>query len=420
MKTKVLFFLPPILLLPHSVWSETKGPSGPPPNKKLNANALHFLRGKLELLNKISEEQVVSPDFKKNVELLKKKIEELQGKAEKDKSKTDGEDTTPKEQQEDQNVSQNGLEEQAPSDSNEGEAQEENTQVKNVIFTEKEEAVDEEAEKEDTAVISEKANLPNEESQGNDETQTQESIEGEASPGVVVDETDDSPEGEPLSGLETEGNSSAESAPNEPDVNTTHTAVDTHMPADANIGVDTNMPFDTPPHPSGENPGAPQETHLPSIDENANRRASRMKHMSSFLNGLLTNQSNNKKEIFFHPYYGPYFNHGGYYNYDPYYNYAPAYNPFVSQARDYEVIKKLLDACFNKGEGADPNVPCIIDIFKKVLDDERFRNELKTFMYDLYEFLKKNDVLSDDEKKNELMRFFFDNAFQLVNPMFYY
>ncbi|GAB67707.1 merozoite surface protein 7 [Plasmodium cynomolgi strain B] len=331
MKIKVLFILPPILLLPHSVWSETKGPPGPPKTQMPNANTLHFLKGKLEHLNKISKENAVSPDLKKNIELLKKKIEELEGKAEKDKQ--DGVDTIPSGQQACENVSQNGLEEKTPCGSNEGKAEEKKTQVKNVIFMKKEKAIDEEVGNKDTAIITEKKKLPIEESPGMDGTQAKESIEGEALPGVIVDKTGDSPKGEILSGSETEAK---------------------------------------------------------------------------------------KKEMYFHPYYGPYFNHHAYYNYYPYYNYPPVYNPYVTQTKDYEVVKKLIDACFNKGEGADPNVPCIIDLFKKVLDDEGFRNEFKTFMYNLYEFAKKNDVLSDGGRKNELMKFFFDNALRLINTMLHY
>ncbi|EUD67659.1 hypothetical protein C922_01844 [Plasmodium inui San Antonio 1] len=400
MKTKVLFFLPSILLLPRSVWSETKGPSDPPKSGKPNANTLHLLRGKLEYPNKINEENAVSPDFKKNVEVPKKKLEELKGKAEKDKQNEAG--TTAKGEEASQNVSQDGLQEQTPSDSKDGKAEEKKTEVKNVIFMKKEKAVNEEVGNKQTAIITEKKNLPIEESQEKNGIQAQESIEVEELPEVIVDKTDDSAEGETLSESEKEAKPSAESTPNEPNVNTTHIPADTHT------------------YPSGEGPSAPKKIQFPSIDENANRRAARIKHMNRFLNGFLTSRSKNKNEIYFHPYYGPYFNHPAYYNYDPYYNYSQWYNPFLRQTKDYEVNKNLLGACFIKGEGAHPNVPCIFDIFKKVLDDERFRNGFRTFMYALYEFAKKNDVLSEEAKKKEFMRFFFDSAFQLLNRMLHH
>ncbi|GAW82218.1 merozoite surface protein 7 [Plasmodium gonderi] len=65
---------------------------------------------------------------------------------------------------------------------------------------------------------------------------------------------------------------------------------------------------------------------------------------------------------------------------------------------EYEIVKNMFNAGFKKED--DMNTNPLVDIFKKVLTEEKFQNEFDNFVSGLYGFAKRHNYLSEERMKN--------------------
>ncbi|SBT41054.1 merozoite surface protein 7 (MSP7) (MSP7.1) [Plasmodium ovale wallikeri] len=397
MKGSFILLLLTILFLSHCTISEKKIPIK---RKKLTKenDTLRALKEKLEFLKKVSEKRNALPTFKENIALVKKKIHELEENIEETKQTTDE-----IENEEIRHCSDN-----------------QNGKKKNEVNNEKCNTHDGEYSGEENEVNSaESENIRLKEDVNSESTVTGRSQEPTDSDVENVSSGVSSIQSSTKAG---EKNKLDELATNEhPGKDTTVERVVTtpsqkNAPTEASKNGDTSKPsnylqkyairqpcVDLPemPYPTIH---LPKEVHqnifkditTPSMPDSMNKRAFRMRHLDGF-NDESNLRVNKKKDI-------------------PFPKFPCNYNNFNMNQREYEVVKNLIDSFFKKGDDDNVNAN-IINLFRKVLDDERFRNEFKNFMYGLYSFAKQNNYLKNDKINDEMYKVLLDNALQIVKRM---
>ncbi|GAW82220.1 merozoite surface protein 7 [Plasmodium gonderi] len=83
---------------------------------------------------------------------------------------------------------------------------------------------------------------------------------------------------------------------------------------------------------------------------------------------------------------------------------------------EYEIVKNMFNAGFKKED--DMNTNPLVDIFKKVLTEEKFQNEFDNFVSGLYGFAKRHNYLSEERMKNNTENTnLVENAINLLNTI---
>ncbi|GAW82216.1 merozoite surface protein 7 [Plasmodium gonderi] len=89
---------------------------------------------------------------------------------------------------------------------------------------------------------------------------------------------------------------------------------------------------------------------------------------------------------------------------------------FSMNEREYDIVKNLFDVCFKKDNNS--NVTCFIDVFKKVLEDEKFQKQFDNFVHGLYGFAKRHNYLGGDKTSlAEAYKALFLNALSYLNTL---
>ncbi|SBS90288.1 MSP7-like protein, putative [Plasmodium ovale] len=89
---------------------------------------------------------------------------------------------------------------------------------------------------------------------------------------------------------------------------------------------------------------------------------------------------------------------------------------FPMTSKEYNMVKMLFGDCFKKGNDVNSNTACLVDLFKKVLEDKEFQKEFVNFMHGIYSFAKRHNYLSDARMKDEnLYNDLFKNSLNLLD-----
>ncbi|GAW82222.1 merozoite surface protein 7 [Plasmodium gonderi] len=89
---------------------------------------------------------------------------------------------------------------------------------------------------------------------------------------------------------------------------------------------------------------------------------------------------------------------------------------FSMNEREYDIVKNLFGACFKKDNNS--NVACLIDVFKKVLEDEKFQKEFDNFVHGLYGFAKRHNYLRGERMNlTDEYKSLFLNALSYLNTI---
>ncbi|KMZ98178.1 merozoite surface protein 7 (MSP7) [Plasmodium vivax North Korean] len=90
---------------------------------------------------------------------------------------------------------------------------------------------------------------------------------------------------------------------------------------------------------------------------------------------------------------------------------------FKMNDSEYKIMKNLFDVCFKK-EGQQSSAACLVNVFKKVLDDEHLQKEFDNFVHGFYGFAKRHNYLRGERMANEnLYKDIFKNVVNLLNTI---
>ncbi|SBS95842.1 merozoite surface protein 7 (MSP7) (MSP7.1) [Plasmodium ovale curtisi] len=384
-----------LLFLLHCTISEKKIPIK---RKKLTKenDTLRALKEKLEFLKKVSEKRNALPTFKENIALVKKKILELEENKEETKQTTDeNENAKIRHSRDNENGKKNEVDNEKCS-THDGEYSGEENEVNS-------------AESED---IPSKEDVSSESTlTGRSQEPTDSDVENFSSGVSSIQSSTKVGEKNKLDELATNEHpgkdTTVERVVTTPSLKNASSEAsqngDTSKPSNSqkyairqpNVDL-LEMPYPTRPLPNEVHQNIFKDISIPPMPDSMNKRAFRMRHLDGFYDesNLCVNKM---KDI-------------------PFQNFPCNYNNFNMNSREYEVVKNLIDYFFKKGDNDNVNAN-IINLFKKVLDDERLRNEFKNFMYDLYCFAKQNNYLKNDKINDEMYKILLDNALQIVKRM---
>ncbi|SCP05418.1 MSP7-like protein, putative [Plasmodium ovale] len=89
---------------------------------------------------------------------------------------------------------------------------------------------------------------------------------------------------------------------------------------------------------------------------------------------------------------------------------------FPMTSKEYDMVKMLFGDCFKMGNDENSNTVCLIDLFKKILEDKIFMKQFENFMHSIYSFAKRHNYLGHEKMKNEeLYKELFNSALKLLN-----
>ncbi|KMZ91338.1 merozoite surface protein 7 (MSP7) [Plasmodium vivax Mauritania I] len=90
---------------------------------------------------------------------------------------------------------------------------------------------------------------------------------------------------------------------------------------------------------------------------------------------------------------------------------------FKMNDSEYKIMKNLFDVSFKK-EGQQSSAACLVNVFKKVLDDEHLQKEFDNFVHGFYGFAKRHNYLRGERMANEnLYKDIFKNVVNLLNTI---
>ncbi|CAC9698976.1 merozoite surface protein 7 [Plasmodium sp. DRC-Itaito] len=110
---------------------------------------------------------------------------------------------------------------------------------------------------------------------------------------------------------------------------------------------------------------------------------------------------------------------------DKYLNFKKQYEDFVLNSKEYDIIKNLI-IMFGKEDNKSKNSKTdniseakhITDIFIKILDDEKYHEQFKNFIYGIYSYAKQNSHLNEKKiKPEDEYKKFLEYSFNLLNTM---
>ncbi|SBS96959.1 merozoite surface protein 7 (MSP7), putative [Plasmodium malariae] len=147
-------------------------------------------------------------------------------------------------------------------------------------------------------------------------------------------------------------------------------------------------PQTLPSSPTASNPSIQASTSGNSIPGKVANESSKVKHLDKIYDDLLET-SETKNEIDQTPYH------------TKYNDFKREYDDFTMNDKEYDMVKKLFQECFKNGAGEGSNTTCLIDVFKKALEDNIFRKKFENFMNGIYSFAKRHNYLNDERISNE-------------------
>ncbi|VUZ97476.1 MSP7-like protein [Plasmodium vivax] len=90
---------------------------------------------------------------------------------------------------------------------------------------------------------------------------------------------------------------------------------------------------------------------------------------------------------------------------------------FKMNDSEYKIMKNLFDVSFKK-EGQQSSAACLVNVFKKLLDDEHLQKEFDNFVHGFYGFAKRHNYLRGERMANEnLYKDIFKNVVNLLNTI---
>ncbi|GAW82215.1 merozoite surface protein 7 [Plasmodium gonderi] len=90
---------------------------------------------------------------------------------------------------------------------------------------------------------------------------------------------------------------------------------------------------------------------------------------------------------------------------------------FTMNNQEYGIVKKLFDVCFKK-EGESEDTSSLVNMFKNVLNDEKFEKEFENFIHGFYGFAKRHNYLRNERLTNvQQYTDFLKNVVNLLNTI---
>ncbi|SCO68576.1 MSP7-like protein [Plasmodium vivax] len=89
---------------------------------------------------------------------------------------------------------------------------------------------------------------------------------------------------------------------------------------------------------------------------------------------------------------------------------------FTMNEREYQIVKNLFDACFNKD--GNPSPADAVSFFKKMLNDPNVQKEFDNFVHGLYGFAKRHNYLRDERMNlTDAHKSLFVNTLSLLDTL---
>lgn len=149
---------------------------------------------------------------------------------------------------------------------------------------------------------------------------------------------------------------------------------------------------------------SPQTTQPSNNQNNTVSTTSEVKYLDLLYDELLTN-SEGKHQVHFGE------------NHKKYNIFSKHYDNFVINQKEYDIIKKLLNSIF-RDNNENEKMKNLVSIFQKALNDKKFHDQFKNFIYGIYGFAKRHSYLRNEKIQNDSeYKEFFENAVDLLNTL---
>lgn len=98
-------------------------------------------------------------------------------------------------------------------------------------------------------------------------------------------------------------------------------------------------------------------------------------------------------------------------------NFKQGFENLILNQNEYELIKRLILAFSNQEESVTNKKNHIVNMLKKALEEEKFSDEFKNFIYGIYAYAKKHNYLRLIDSNRDIYKNVFENATNLLDTL---
>ncbi|KNG77235.1 merozoite surface protein 7 [Plasmodium falciparum IGH-CR14] len=98
-------------------------------------------------------------------------------------------------------------------------------------------------------------------------------------------------------------------------------------------------------------------------------------------------------------------------------NFKQGFENLILNKNEYELIKRLILAFSNQEESGTNKKNHIVNMLKKALEEEKFSDEFKNFIYGIYAYAKKHNYLRLIDSNRDIYKNVFENATNLLDTL---
>ncbi|ETW16949.1 hypothetical protein PFFVO_04214 [Plasmodium falciparum Vietnam Oak-Knoll (FVO)] len=98
-------------------------------------------------------------------------------------------------------------------------------------------------------------------------------------------------------------------------------------------------------------------------------------------------------------------------------NFKQGFENLILNQNEYELIKRLILAFSNQEESGTNKKNHIVNMLKKALEEEKFSDEFKNFIYGIYAYAKKHNYLRLIDSNRDIYKNVFENATNLLDTL---
>ncbi|SOS80458.1 MSP7-like protein [Plasmodium sp. gorilla clade G1] len=98
-------------------------------------------------------------------------------------------------------------------------------------------------------------------------------------------------------------------------------------------------------------------------------------------------------------------------------NFKQGFENLILNQNEYELIKRLILAFSNQEESGTNKKNHIVNMLKKALEEEKFSDEFKNFIYGIYAYAKKHNYLRLIDSNKDIYKNVFENATNLLDTL---
>ncbi|SOV81286.1 MSP7-like protein [Plasmodium sp. gorilla clade G3] len=98
-------------------------------------------------------------------------------------------------------------------------------------------------------------------------------------------------------------------------------------------------------------------------------------------------------------------------------SFKQGFENLILNQNEYELIKRLILAFSNQEESSTEKKNHIVNMLKKALEEDKFSDEFKNFIYGIYAYAKKHNYLRLIDSNKEIYKKVFENATNLLDTL---